>query len=295
MKQQFCLSISNLHAYIGDKEVLCGITISVLSGEIHAIMGPNGSGKSTFSQVIAGNPIYEIISKKLIHNKINANSIKKNKQKNITLDNIDITSLNPEERAKKGIFVSFQSPIAIPGVSVLEILRVSYQEVFGDSKKNTFNKKYIINESIHNPVLDRRWKVSSLSISEFYALVDGFVKELSINPELLRRSIHDGFSGGEKKKIEMLMALILKPKFAIFDEIDTGLDVDALRLVAKGIMLLSKNGTGCIVITHHMRILEYLKPDKVHILVNGKIIESGNSSLAKKIEKNGYMSYIQNH
>ncbi|MCX6793663.1 MAG: hypothetical protein NTY06_01010, partial [Candidatus Gottesmanbacteria bacterium] len=171
-----------------------------------------------------------------------------------------------------------------PGVSVMNLLRTAYQELHTTKQSKQ--------DAIHNPLLSRRWKAGGLSILEFTAMLKKYAKQLHIDESFLSRGIHDGFSGGEKKKIEMLTALVLSPKFAIFDEIDTGLDVDALKVVAKGIELLAGKGTGVIIVTHYQRILKYVNPDVVHILVKGKIVKSGKASLAKEIEENGYSEYI---
>ncbi len=263
------LTVKNLQASIDGKEILKGVSFAVASGEIHAIMGPNGSGKSTLAQALMGHQSYQVKIKNL--------KLKIGKQ--------DIVRLSPEGRAKAGLFLAFQSPIAIPGVSAMNLLRSSYQVLHGDKggKKN--------GQAIQNPVLARRWKSADLDLAQFSPLVRDRARFLSLDESFLSRGIHDGFSGGEKKKLEMLQALVLKPKFAVFDEIDTGLDVDALRLVASAIGRLAKEGAGVIVITHYQRILKYLKPDVVHVIVDGKIVETGGSELAKKIEQKGYTSY----
>ena len=261
------LSIENLLASVNRKEILRGITFKVASGEIHAIMGPNGSGKSTLAYAMMGHPAYDV----------------KNQKSKVTIDKKNILKLPTEERAKAGLFLALQSPIAIPGVSVVNLLRTSYQELHAAGTKG---------KEVQNPLLARRWQAAGMTLQEFMSMLQKDAKELKIEESFLTRGIHDGFSGGEKKKIEMLQALVLAPKFAIFDEIDTGLDVDALKLVARGISLLSKRGTGVIIITHYQRILKYLKPDIVHILVKGKLVKSGKASLAKEIEEKGYERYL---
>lgn len=195
--------------------------------------------------------------------------------------------LTTEERAKAGLYLAIQSPIAIPGVSVMQLLRSSYQEIHKSSSGKIEEK-----QAIQNPVLARRWQANGMGLSEFVSLVKRYAHTLRLDESFLGRSIHDGFSGGEKKKVEMLQALVLAPKFAIFDEIDTGLDVDALRVVGKGIELLRQRGTGVIVITHYNRILRYVTPDVVHVLVHGKMVDTGTAALAKKIEKEGYAKYV---
>lgn len=259
------LEIKNLHASVEGKKILHGVSFTVRPGEIHAIMGPNGSGKSTLASVFLGHPSYTARGKIILNKK-------------------NILGLSTEVRAKMGLFLAFQSPVAIPGVTVMNLLRNAY-ELRGISH-DTLNKK-----SIQNPVLARRFQVGGMSIGEFTDMVKKQASALHLNDELLRRGIHEGFSGGEKKKIEMLQALVLPNKYAIFDEIDTGLDVDALRSVSKGIAELSKKGVGILIITHYQRILRYVKPDVVHVLVNGKIVKTGKAKLAKTIEDEGYGTY----
>jgi Fe-S cluster assembly ATP-binding protein len=261
------LIISNLHASVGGKKILHGVSLTVASGEVHAVMGPNGSGKSTLAYAIMGHPAYTVLRT----------------QSKILVNNKNITGLPTDQRAKAGLFLALQSPIAVPGVSVVQLLRTAYQELYAVSQ----NKQ----KRTHNPLLSRRWLTSGMSILEFTAMVKKYAKALHIDESFLSRGIHDGFSGGEKKKIEMLTALTLSPKFAIFDEIDTGLDVDALKIVAGGISALVKNGTGVIIITHYRRILKYIQPDVVHVLVNGKIVKTGSAALAKIVEEKGYAEY----
>src|SRR5258706_2049121 len=248
MKQHHdILAVDNLHASIEKKEILRGITFAISSREVHAIMGPNGSGKSTLAYVLMGHPSYRT-----------ENSEYKSQ---IKINGKNIIEASTEDRAKAGLFLALQSPVAVPGVTVVNLLRTAYQEIYGkNDKENT----------AANPILARRWQGGGVSIGEFTKMLKGYAKELHIDESFLSRGVHDGFSGGEKKKIEMLQALVLSPKFAIFDEIDTGLDVDALKVVARGVEILSKNGTGVIIITHYQRILKYVKPDVVHILVQGK-------------------------
>lgn len=268
MKKNSALSIEHLRVGIGEIEILKDISFSVGRAQIHAVMGPNGSGKSTLAYALMGHPAY------LVDKKSRAFIQEKN-----------ILDIPTEERAKSGLFLAFQSPIAIPGVSVMNLLRTSYQELYG-TKQDTKKSR------IQNPLLSRRWSAGGLSLSDFTSQVREHAKSLLIDEGFLSRAVHDGFSGGEKKKIEMLQALTLAPRFAIFDEIDTGLDVDALRVVARGIGLLTKKGTGVIIITHYQRILKYLKPDVVHVLVKGKIVKTGGARLAAEIEKSGYQKYL---
>ncbi len=268
MKNQTKLAVINLRARVGKKDILNGVTLEVKPGEIHAIMGPNGSGKSTLAYAIMGHPAYDV-----------------DKRSRVWVNGINILDLPVEDRAKAGLFLALQSPIAIQGVNVINLLRTSYQELHTDQKLQK-------GESVQNPLLARRWKATDITLPDFMELVNKHAKALKIDESFLTRGIHDGFSGGEKKKVEMLQALILAPKFAIFDEIDTGLDVDALKLVARGISLLSSKGTGIIIVTHYQRILKYLKPDVVHILVKGTIVKTGKAILAKEIEREGYGRYV---
>ena len=253
------LAISNLHASIGGKPILRGVSLKVRAGEIHAVMGPNGSGKSTLAYALMAHPAYKIIGTILINKK-------------------DISHLSTDKRAKAGLFLAFQSPIAVPGVSVMNLLRSAYQELHPAGKTP---------EKIQNPLLARRWTGGGMTLSNFSLMVKDNAKKLSIDEAFLSRGIHDGFSGGEKKKIEMLQALVLAPRFAIFDEIDTGVDVDALRKIAK-FMNENKDGKTYLIITHYNRILHYIKPDKVLILMDGKLVKEGNFKLAERIEKKGY-------
>ncbi len=243
------LTVSRLRASIEDKEILRDVSMTVAAGEIHAVMGPNGSGKSTLANALMGHPSYATRGSV----KINAKNIH---------------TMPAEQRAKAGLFLAFQSPIAVPGVSVFNLLRSAHKELHGAEK---------------------------FSHADFFKTLKQNAKLLRMDESFLSRGIHDGFSGGERKKMEMLQALTLAPKFAIFDEIDTGLDVDALKIVARGIEILSKAGTGVIIITHYQRILKYLKPDVVHVLVKGKIVKTGKATLAKQIEEKGYESYAENN
>jgi Fe-S cluster assembly ATP-binding protein len=260
------LTANNLTAGIENKEILHGVSMTVRSGEVHAIMGPNGSGKSTFSSVLLGHPAYHASG-------------------TITVDKTRIDTLPTEARVKAGLFLAFQSPVAITGVTVMNLLRTSYEELH--RKAATPKTK-----TIANPILARRSSVGGLTLEEFSHRVSAAAKSLNMDESFLRRGIHDGFSGGEKKKIEMLQAIVLEPSFAIFDEIDTGLDVDALRVVAEGIEVLRSRGVGVMIITHYQRILKYVTPGFVHILVRGKIVAEGDASLAKTVEEDGYKRWV---
>ena len=240
------LSIKNLHASIGDKEILKGINLEVKAGEIHAIMGPNGAGKSTLASIIAGNENYELT------------------EGAISLDGEDLSELTPEERAHKGVFLSFQYPVEIPGVSVTNFMRTAINE----TRKANGQEEMPANQML---------KV----IREKSEL-------LEIDRKFLSRSLNEGFSGGEKKRNEIFQMAMLEPKLAILDETDSGLDIDALRIVANGVNKLKSDKNAIIVITHYQRLLDYIVPDFVHVLYNGKIVKSGDASLALELEEKGY-------
>jgi len=248
------LLISHCSAYVGEKQILDDVSVTFQKGSVTVIMGPNGSGKSTLAHVIMGDPTYSYQSSAIRQET-------KNKKFSIVLCGKNIADLPTEERAKLGLFLSFQSPVAIPGVSVIELLRSSYEGHIG--KTNVVFK-------------------------DFLKMVRTHAETLHIAPELLTRGIHEGFSGGERKKIELLQALVLKPSFAIFDEIDTGLDVDALRIVGKGIQALQKIKTGIVIITHNQKILSYVVPDTVIVMDKGKVVKTGNAALAKIIDEKGF-------
>ena len=240
------LSIKNLHASIGDKEILRGINLEVKAGEVHAIMGPNGAGKSTLASIVAGNENYEVTSGEII------------------LDGEDLSELAPEERAHKGVFLSFQYPVEIPGVSVTNFIRTAINE----TRKANGQEEMPANEML---------KV----IREKSEL-------LEIDRKFLSRSLNEGFSGGEKKRNEIFQMAMLEPKLAILDETDSGLDIDALRIVANGVNKLKSDKNAVVVITHYQRLLDYIVPDFVHVLLNGKIVKSGDASLALELEEKGY-------
>lgn len=240
------LSIKNLHATVGDKEILKGINLEIKAGEVHAIMGPNGAGKSTLSAIIAGNENYEVTEGEIL------------------LQNEDISELAPEERAHKGVFLSFQYPVEIPGVSVTNFMKTAINE----TRKANGQEEMPANEML---------KV----IREKSEL-------LEIDRKFLSRSLNEGFSGGEKKRNEIFQMAMLEPKLAILDETDSGLDIDALRIVANGVNKLKSDKNAIIVITHYQRLLDYIVPDFVHVLYNGKIVKSGDASLALELEEKGY-------
>ena len=240
------LSIENLHASVEDQKILNGVNLLVKEGEIHAIMGRNGSGKSTLSKVIAGHPSYKVLSG------------------SIQFKGKDILELEPEERARVGIFLGFQYPVEIPGVSNLEFLRVA---------TNSRRKELLRSE---------------LDTFEFEDLVQEKLKIVEMHPAFLERSVNEGFSGGEKKRNEILQMALLEPVISILDETDSGLDIDALRIVASGINKLSQPNSATILITHYQRLLNEITPDFVHIMSEGKIIKTGNKDLAIDLEKSGY-------
>ncbi|CAM3949431.1 Fe-S cluster assembly ATPase SufC [Flavobacterium weaverense] len=240
------LSIKNLHATIGDKEILKGINLEVKAGEIHAIMGPNGAGKSTLASIVAGNENYEVTSGE------------------ISLDGEDLADLAPEERAHKGVFLSFQYPVEIPGVSVTNFIRTAINET---------RKAQGLEEMPANQMLKVIREKSEL---------------LEIDRKFLSRSLNEGFSGGEKKRNEIFQMAMLEPKLAILDETDSGLDIDALRIVANGVNKLKSDKNAVVVITHYQRLLDYIVPDFVHVLMDGKIVKSGDASLALELEEKGY-------
>ena len=240
------LSIKNLHASIEDKEILKGINLEIKAGEVHAIMGPNGSGKSTLSAVIAGNETYTVT------------------EGSVSLDGEDLADLAPEERAHKGVFLSFQYPVEIPGVSVTNFIKTAINE----SRKANGKEDMPANEMLK--------------------LIREKSELLEIDRKFLSRSLNEGFSGGEKKRNEIFQMAMLEPKIAILDETDSGLDIDALRIVANGVNKLKSENNAVLLITHYQRLLDYIVPDFVHVLYNGKIVKSGGKELAYELEERGY-------
>ncbi len=244
------LQIDNLHASIDGKQILKGVTLTLRQGEVHALMGPNGSGKSTLSYALMGHPNYEVTGG------------------TATIDGVDILGMEADDRAKAGLFLAFQYPTSIPGVTVANFLRHAVTNV-------------------RNP--DRKENEDLMPMRDFRKELRSEMDELGMDAEFARRYLNEGFSGGEKKRAEVLQLAMLRPSFAILDETDSGLDIDAVRVVSEGVnRVAAKNGTGVLVITHYKRILEYIKPQFVHILLGGKIVESGGPELVDKLEAEGY-------
>ncbi len=245
------LEINDLHAGIGDREILRGITLRVNAGEVHAVMGPNGSGKSTLAQVLAGNPSYQVT------------------RGTVSYNGQDLLELDPEVRAQNGIFLAFQYPVEIPGVSNAYFLRSAYNEI-------------------------RKAKgMEEVDPLEFLDLVEEKLKLVDMDESMLSRSVNQGFSGGEKKRNEIFQMAVLAPRLAILDETDSGLDIDALRIVAQGVNTLRSPENATIVVTHYQRLLNYIIPDFVHVLANGRIVKSGGKELALELEAKGY-DWLQN-
>ena len=240
------LQIRNLHAAIADKEILKGINLEIKKGEIHAIMGPNGSGKSTLSSVLVGNPNYEVT------------------EGSVLFEGQDLLELEPEERAHLGLFMSFQYPVEIPGVSMVNFMRAA------------------LNEKRKAQGLD------PIPAAEFLKLMKQKRELVELDNKLASRSVNEGFSGGEKKRNEIFQMAMLEPKLAILDETDSGLDIDALRIVAKGVNELRSPENATIVITHYQRLLDYIRPDYVHVLYKGRIVRSSGPELALELEEKGY-------
>lgn len=245
------LKIKNLKVKIDETQILKGIDLTVKPGEIHAIMGPNGSGKSTLASSLAGHPDYEILS-----------------GSKVTLEDDDIFEMSPDERSQAGLFLAFQYPVEIPGVRVQNFLRLAHQARFADQPEKQFSK-----------------------VLEFRKYLRKLAQELDVSEALLERGLNEGFSGGEKKRLEILQMAVLEPKFAILDETDSGLDVDAIQSVARGVKkVMEKFNTGIVVITHYQRILDYLNPNFVHVVIDGKINRSGGPELAQLVDQEGYLT-----
>ena len=239
------LEIRNLHARIvGGESILHGIDLTVPKGEVHALMGPNGSGKSTLAKIIAGDPSYEIT------------------EGDVLVDGESVLELEPDERARAGLYLAFQYPVEVPGVSIANFLRLALNA--------------------------RRDEGDEIEVMEFYNKLQDAVKKLNWDDSIIERNLHEGFSGGEKKRSEILQLLVLEPKYAILDETDSGLDIDALKVVSQGVNAARGENFGALVITHYQRLLNYIVPDVVHIMVKGKIVKTGDKELAKELDVKGY-------
>lgn len=240
------LSIKSLQARVEDKQILNGLNLEIKPGEVHAIMGPNGAGKSTLGHVLAGHPNYEVLGGE------------------VTFDGEDLFAMEPEGRARAGLFLSFQYPVEIPGVSNMELLKASMDAICLHQGK------------------------TPLSAGAFLKKAKEMSKVANLDPSFLRRGVNEGFSGGEKKRNELLQMLMLEPKLAILDETDSGLDIDALQVVAKGVNSMRSPERSIVLVTHYQRLLDYIEPDYVHVLADGQIIKSGDKSLALELEEKGY-------
>ncbi|PHQ27381.1 Fe-S cluster assembly ATPase SufC [Marinobacter guineae] len=240
------LSIKNLHASVEGKEILKGINLEIKAGEVHAIMGPNGSGKSTLSQVLAGNEAFEVT------------------EGEVTLNGENLLELETEERAREGVFLAFQYPVEIPGVSNLQFLRTAV-----------------------NALRHHRGE-SEMNAAEFMKLAKEVSRQVDLDPAFLKRGVNQGFSGGEKKRNEIMQALLLQPKLAILDETDSGLDIDALQVVSNGVNALRAKDRAILMVTHYQRLLNHIVPDYVHVLAGGRIVKSGGRELALELEERGY-------
>lgn len=239
------LEIRNLHASIvGGEEILHGVDLSVPKGEVHALMGPNGSGKSTLAKVIAGDPVYDVT------------------EGDILVDGESVLDMEPDERARAGLYLAFQYPVEVPGVSIANFLRLAINA--------------------------RRDEDDEIGVMDFYKKLQAAVKALNWDDSIIERNLHEGFSGGEKKRSEILQLLVLEPKYAILDETDSGLDIDALKVVSQGVNAARKPDFGALVITHYQRLLNYIIPDKVHVMAHGRVIETGDKELAMELDVKGY-------
>jgi Fe-S cluster assembly ATP-binding protein len=238
------LEIRGLHARIGDEEILRGLDLEVPKGEVHALMGPNGSGKSTLAKIIAGDPSYVVTAG------------------DILVDGVSVLEMEPDERARAGLYLAFQYPVEVPGVSIANFLRLALNA--------------------------RRDEDDEIGVMEFYGKLQNAVRTLNWDDSIIERNLHEGFSGGEKKRSEILQLLVLEPRYAILDETDSGLDVDALKVVSEGVNAARGPEFGALVITHYQRLLNYIVPDRVHVMVGGRIVQEGDKELAKELDVKGY-------
>jgi Fe-S cluster assembly ATP-binding protein len=245
-KKKAMLEVKGLRASAGDKEILRGIDLTVDAGEVHAVMGPNGSGKSTLAQVLAGHPAYEVTAGQVLY------------------EGKDLLDMDPEERAQAGLFLAFQYPVEIPGISNAYFLRAAYNEI------------------------RKARGLEEVDSMDFLDLLEEKLRLVEWGPEIMSRAVNSGFSGGEKKRNEILQMAVLDPKLAILDETDSGLDIDALRVVANGVNTLRRPDRATIVVTHYQRLLNYIVPDRVHVLSAGRIVKSGGKDLALELEAKGY-------
>jgi Fe-S cluster assembly ATP-binding protein len=245
-KKKAMLEVKGLRASAGDKEILRGIDLTVDAGELHAVMGPNGSGKSTLAQVLAGHPAYQVTAGQVLY------------------EGNDLLDMDPEERAQAGVFLAFQYPVEIPGISNAYFLRAAYNEI------------------------RKARGLEEVDSMDFLDLLEEKLRLVEWGPEIMSRAVNSGFSGGEKKRNEILQMAVLEPKLAILDETDSGLDIDALRIVANGVNALRRPERTTIVVTHYQRLLNYIIPDRVHVLSAGRIVKSGGKDLALELEARGY-------
>jgi Fe-S cluster assembly ATP-binding protein len=250
MSKETILEIKNLHAGVEDKEILKGVDLTINAGEVHAVMGPNGSGKSTLAAVLAGREGYEVTEGQVLY------------------CGKDLLDMDPEERAREGVFLAFQYPVEIPGVNAAYFLKAALNEV------------------------RKHQGLPELDAMDFISLVKEKMKILHLPDDLLKRSVNVGFSGGEKKRNEIFQMAVLEPKLAILDETDSGLDIDALKIVSEGVNKLRRPGNAQFVITHYQRLLNYIIPDQVHVLFDGRIVKSGGKELALELEEKGYEGIV---